>query len=251
MINGEAEAYKAVRQRYKEGADLIKITATGGVLSVAKNGQNPQFTLKEVEAIVTAAKDYGMKVAAHAHGAEGMKRAIIAGVSSIEHGTLMTKEVMDLMKKHGTYYVPTILAGEWVAQKSKIDGYFPELVRPKAAKIGPIIAQTFSRAYKRGVKIAYGTDTGVSPHGENGREFALMVKAGMPAMKAIQSATIEGAKLLGQEKSLGSISPKKYADIVAVNGDPLKDISLLENITFVMKEGIVFKSHSINSRLSH
>ncbi len=241
VVNGPADAAKAVRHRYKEGADFIKITATGGVLSVAKSGQNPQFSEKELRAIVTTANDYGFHVAAHAHGAEGMKRAIRAGVRSIEHGTLMDQEVMDLMKKHGTYYVPTILAGVFVAEKAEIDGYFPELVRPKALEIGPKIHATFGRAYRAGVKIAFGTDSGVSPHGENAREFALMVSAGMPPMEAIQAATMAAAELLGIQDELGSVEVGKIADLVAVRGDPLEDISVLETVAFVMKEGTVYK----------
>jgi len=193
VINGVSDARKAVRQRYKNGADVIKITATGGVLSVAKDGQGPQFTDEEVKAIVETANDYGMISAAHAHGAEGMKRAVAAGITTIEHGTLMTEEVMDLMIKMGTYYVPTISAGKYVYEKAKIPGFFPELVVPKALAIGPQIQRTFGRAYKRGVKIAFGTDAGVFPHGENGKEFGYMVEAGMPAMRAIQSATIVNA----------------------------------------------------------
>jgi len=242
VVDGVSAAAEAVRYRYKEGADFIKITATGGVLSVAKNGQNPQFSQDELEAIVTTAADYGFHVAAHAHGAEGMKRAIRAGVRSIEHGTLMDDEVIALMKEHGTFYVPTILAGDYVASKAEIDGYFPEMVRPKAAAIGPQIQKTFARAYQQGVKIAFGTDSGVSPHGGNAGEFALMVKAGMPAMEAIQSATMGGAALLQIEDQLGSVEAGKIADLIAVNGDPLSDISSLERVTFVMKEGQVYKS---------
>lgn len=241
VVNGEAEARKAVRQRYKDGADLIKITATGGVLSVAKSGQNPQFMQDELEAIVATAKDYGMKVAVHAHGKEGMKRAIQAGVNSIEHGTYMDAEVIKLMKKHGTYYVPTVMAGEWVAEKAKIDGFFPALVRPKAAAIGPLMQDTFSRAYKAGVKIAFGTDSGVSAHGDNGREFALMVEAGMPAVEAIRSATFHGAELLGISDQVGTVESGKLADLVGVQGDPLQDISLLSHISFVMKDGEIVK----------
>ena len=157
VVNSVEDARKAVRQRYKDGSDWIKITATGGVLSVAKSGQNPQFTDEEFEAIVNTAADYGIRVAAHAHGTEGMKRAVLAGVASIEHGTFMDKEVMRLMKQRGTYYVPTILAGNWVAEKAKIDGFFPELVRPKAATIGPLIESTFAAAYAYGVPIVFGT----------------------------------------------------------------------------------------------
>jgi len=241
VVNSESDAYKAVRIRYKEGSDLIKITATGGVLSQAKSGQNPQFTIAEIETIVAAAKDYGYKVAAHAHGTEGMRRAVVGGVSSIEHGTYMSDEVMKLMKKHGTYYVPTIIAGKFVAEKAEIPGYFSELVRPKAASIGPLIQDTFARAYKAGVPIAFGTDTGVSAHGDNWKEFGYMIEAGMPAMKAIVSATVSAADLLGESEDLGSIEPGKYADIIAVPGDPLADPEEFGRVHFVMKGGAVFK----------
>lgn len=242
VINGPDDARKAVRQRYKDGADLIKLTATGGVLSLAANGQNPQFTTEELQAIVSTAHDYNMIVAVHAHGTEGMKRAVLAGVDSIEHGTYMTDEIMGLMKQRGTYWVPTNMAGEWVAEKSKEPGYFPEIVRPKAAAIGPQIRDTFKKAHAAGVKIAFGTDTGVSPHGQNAHEFELMVAGGMPPMKAIQSATLVSAQLLKIDDRLGTLEEKKLADIVAVKGDPLTDISLMKTVIFVMKEGVVFKS---------
>jgi imidazolonepropionase-like amidohydrolase len=241
VVNGSAEAMRAVRQRYKEGADFIKITATGGVLSTAKSGQNPQFSAEELTAIVNTAKDYGFKVAAHAHGAEGMKRAIRAGVDSIEHGTLMDDEGRRLMKKMGTYLVPTILAGEFVAKKAEIDGYFPEIVRPKARAIGPQLKENFRKAYEMGVNIAFGTDSGVSAHGDNAQEFKLMVDAGMPAMDAIVSATANAADLLGESDNLGSLEVGKHADIIAVAGNPLDDITLLEKIPFVMKGGVVYK----------
>ena len=241
VINGVVDAYKAVRARYKEGSDLIKITATGGVLSQAKSGQNPQFTEAEIAAIVSAAEDYGFRVAAHAHGTEGMRRAVAAGVHSIEHGTYMTDEVMRLMKRQETWYVPTIIAGKFVAEKAAVDGYFSELVRPKAAAIGPLIQDTFARAYANGVKIAFGTDTGVSPHGDNWKEFIYMVEGGMPAMEAIQSATVSAAQLLNEWDDLGSIEVGKLADIVSVRGDPLADIEAMGNVNFVMKGGEVFK----------
>ena len=241
VVNGEAEAREAVRTRYQDGADLIKITATGGVLSVAKSGQNPQFMADELEAIVETAKDYGMTVAVHAHGKEGMKRAIEAGVDSIEHGTYMDDEIRKLMKKHGTYYVPTILAGKFVADKAKIDGFFPELVRPKAAAIGPLIQNTFEQAHKAGVKIAFGTDSGVSAHGDNAQEFSLMVEAGMKPADALLSATVNSANLLGISDILGTLEEGKLADIVAVQGNPLDDISLMESVSFVMKDGVVYK----------
>ena len=242
IVNNVNDASKAVRFRYKEGTDLIKITATGGVLSNAKNSQNPQLTEKEITQIVNIAKDYGFKVAAHAHGSEGIKRAVRAGVHSIEHGTLMDDEGMRLMREKGTYYVPTIIAGLWVAEKAKDPDFFPELVRPKAAEIGPQIKGTFGKAYQAGVKIAYGTDTGVSAHGNNATEFKHMVEAGMPPMKAIQSATVEAAKLLGEYEQLGSLAEGKVADIIAVNGNPVEDITILEEVDFVMKSGRVYKS---------
>lgn len=239
VLNGVESARQAVRQRYKDGADFIKITATGGVLSLAKNGQNPQFSDEELEAVIKTASDYGLHVAAHAHGAEGMKRAVRAGVRSIEHGTFMDDEVIALMKENGTYYVPTILAGRFVAEKSAVDGYFPEVVRPKAAEVGPRIQGTFEKAWKAGVTIAFGTDCGVSPHGGNAMEFVYMVEAGMPEMDAIRSATLTPAQLLEIEDELGSIEPGKLADIVAVQGDPTKDISELTRVTFVMKDGTI------------
>lgn len=241
VINGPDDARKAVRQRYKDGADLIKLTATGGVLSLAASGQNPQFTEEELRAVVQTAKDYNMTVAVHAHGAEGIRRAILAGVDSIEHGTFLTDELIALMKEHGTYWVPTNMAGEWVAKKAAEPGYFPEIVRPKAAAIGPVMRETFAKAQAAGVKIAFGTDSGVSPHGENAHEFELMVEGGMAPMKAIQSATLEAARLLKAEDRLGTIEPNKLADVIAVNGDPLADISTLKKVVFVMKDGVVYK----------
>lgn len=241
VINGPEEAYKAVRQRYKDGSDCIKITATGGVLSQAKDGANAQFTEEEVKAIVAAAKDYGFKVAAHAHGTEGIKRAIRGGVNSIEHGTFMDDEAIALAKQYGTYLVATITAGKSTADSAKIPGYFTEIVTPKALATGPQIQATFAKAYKAGVKIAFGTDAGVFPHGKNWLEFVYMTEAGMPAMEALRSATIYAADLLGQSALLGSLQPGKYADIIAVQGDPLTDIKVMENVNFVMKEGKVFK----------
>ncbi len=241
VINGPDDARKAVRQRYKDGADLIKITATGGVLSLAKDGSGPQFTDAELQAIVETARDYGMHVAAHAHGAEGMRRAVRAGVTTIEHGTMMTDDIMDLMVQKGTYYVPTISAGQFVAEKAKEEGYFHPLVVPKALEVGPRIQRTFARAYKRGVKIAFGTDSGVGPHGQNAKEFGYMVEAGMPPAEAIRSATITNATILGVADDLGTLEPGKYADIIAVNGNPLDNIRVLEQVVFVMKNGVVYK----------
>ena len=241
VVNSPEEARKAVRQRYKEGSDVIKITATGGVLSNAKDGAGAHFTEDEIRAIITTAKDYGFKVAAHAHGAEGMKRAIRAGISSIEHGTFMDDEVISLMKKNGTYYVPTITAGKSVADSALIPGYYPPFVRVKALETGPKIQATFAKAYKAGVKIAFGTDAGVFAHGKNYKEFEYMVEAGMPAMEAIQSATVSAADLLGLSSKVGSLETGKLADIIAVNGNPLENIKVLSAVNFVMKEGKIYK----------
>lgn len=243
VIDSPEEAVKAVRQRYKDGTDGIKITATGGVLSVAKSGENPQFTDQELAAIIETANDYGLWTAAHAHGKEGMRRAVNAGINSIEHGTYMDQEIMELMKAKGTYYVPTIMAGNWVAKKAKIPNFFPALVKPKAEKIGPQIQATFNAAYKAGVKIAFGTDSGVSAHGDNWQEFILMTDGGMPAAIALKSATIETAKLLRVEDQLGQIKPGMLADIIALETNPLTDISSVSRVSFVMKDGVVFKNN--------
>ena len=241
VINGPSDARKAVRQRYKNGADLIKITATGGVLSVAKNSKNPQFTDEELIAIVETADDYDMHVAAHAHGPKGMKRAIKAGVHSIEHGTIMDGEVLALMKKHGTYYIPTISAGMFVAEKAKESGYYPPIIVPKALEIGPRLLSTFTTAYKFGIKIAFGTDSGVSYHGDNAKEFYYMVKGGMTEMEAIRSATVVSSELLKINDKYGTIESNKIADIIAVDGNPIKDITILQNVVFVMKDGKIYK----------
>lgn len=235
------ECRKAVRQQVKNGADVIKITATGGVLSVARDGKRPQFTEDEVRAIVETAADFGIKVAAHAHGDEGMQRAVIGGVASIEHGTLMSEETMDLMKKHGTYYVPTITAGKSVADSAKIEGFYPSIVVPKALEIGPKIQSTFAKAYKRGVKIAFGTDAGVFPHGLNALEFQYMTEVGMSPMEAIRSATYYAADLVDRLDQVGTIEPGKFADIIASDKNPIEDITTLMNIRFVMKDGKVYK----------
>jgi len=242
VINGVEDAYKAVRQRYKEGSDLIKITASGGVLSMAASGENPQFTIEEVKAIVAAAKDYGFKVAAHCHGVEAMRRAIIGGVNSIEHGTLMDETIFPLMVEYGTYLVPTIIAGKSAADSAKIPGYYPPVVAKKALEIGPKIQNTFSKAYKAGVKIAFGTDAGVFKHGKNWKEFVYMTEGGMPFLETIKAATWNAADLMGTQATLGSIEKNKLADIIAVEGDPTKNVNQMGNVNFVMKDGVVYKN---------
>jgi len=243
VINSPEEARQAVRQRYKNGADCIKITSTGGVLSVAKDGKGAHFTIEEIKGVVAAAEDYGFVTAAHAHGAEGMKRAVLGGIHSIEHGTMMTKEVMDLMIERGTYLVPTISAGKFTYDKALNEkDYFPAIIVPKVLEVSPMIQETFSKAYKAGVKIAFGTDTGVSPHGDNAKEFVYMVEAGMPEYEAIKSATVGASDLMRISDKFGTIESGKMADIIAVKGDPLEDISILQNISFVMKDGKVYKN---------
>ena len=242
VINSESEARDAVRQRYKDGADLIKITATGGVLSIARDASGPQFTEDELRGIVETAKDYKMHVAVHAIGEEGARRAVAAGVTTIEHGSLMTESLADLMKQKGTYFIATITAGESISELAKIPGYYHPLVVPKALQIGPQDKAAFALAYKRGVKMAFGTDAGVFPHGENAREFGYMMDAGMPAMETIQTATMTNATVLGMADKIGSLESGKFADIVAVEEDPLKNIKTMLKPTFVMKDGVVYKN---------
>jgi imidazolonepropionase-like amidohydrolase len=241
IINSPEEAVKAVRQHYKVGDDLIKIMPSGGVLDESASGDNSQLTLEEIRAVVATAHDYGFTVAAHAHGAEAIRRAVVAGVDSIEHGTYMDAEDMRLMVEHGTWYVPTIIAGDFVARQSKVPGYYPPQVAAKAAAIGPLILGTAGRAYKAHVKIAFGTDASVYPHGQNAHEFELMVQAGMPPVFALQAATINAAQLLKREQDLGSVAAGKLADVVAVPGDPTTDISRMLHVSFVMKDGVVYK----------
>ena len=241
VVNGVDECIKAVRQRYKEGADLIKICSTGGVLSLEKDGSGAQFSEEEIRAIVTTAKDYGMRVACHAHGAEGIKRAVRAGVTSIEHGTYMDDEAIALMKQMGTYHVPTIIAGKSVADSAKKPGYFPDIIAVKATAVGGAIQAAFARSYKAGVKIAFGTDAGVYPHGKNWMEFEYMTQAGMPILECIKAATVNAADLIGVTDEIGTIEKGKLADIVAVDGDPTKDVKVMGKMVFVMKDGVVYK----------
>jgi imidazolonepropionase-like amidohydrolase len=245
IINGPEDAVKAVREHYKMGDDVIKIMPSGGVLDEGASGDNSQMTLEEIRAIVSTAHDYGFAVAAHAHGAEAIRRAVIGGVDSIEHGTFMDAEDMKLMVEHGTYYVPTIIAGDFVARQAKIPGYYPATIARKAQEIGPLIQATAGRAYKAHVKIAFGTDAAVYPHGENAHEFELMVGAGMPPMFCIQAATVNAATLLRHDKELGSVAAGKIADVVAVPGNPIDDISLMKRVSFVMKDGVVYKVNSV------
>jgi imidazolonepropionase-like amidohydrolase len=241
IINGAEDAWKAVRQHYKDGVDLIKIMPSGGVLDESSSVDNAQMTIEEIKAVVAAAHDYGFTVAAHAHGAEAIRRAVIGGVDSIEHGTFMDDADMKLMKEHGTWYVPTIIAGRYVQEMAAKPGYYPPQVAAKAMQVGPLIQATAGKAYKAGVKIAFGTDAAVYPHGRNAKEFVYMVEAGMPAAFALQAATKNAAELLKQSRNLGSVESGKFADIIAVDGNPLDDIALMQHVDFVMKGGAVVR----------
>lgn len=241
IINGPDDAWKAVRQHYKDGADLIKIMPSGGVLDESSSVDNAQMTMQELEAVIAAAHDYGFTVAAHAHGAEAIRRAVTAGVDSIEHGTYMSDADMKLMKQRGTWYVPTIIAGRYVAEKAAVPGYYPEQIAAKARQVGPVIQKTAGRAFKAGVKMAFGTDAGVYPHGQNAKEFEYMVEAGIPNAYALQAATVNAAALLKQSDNMGSLEAGKFADMIAVKGNPLDDISLMKQVDFVMKGGVVYK----------
>jgi imidazolonepropionase-like amidohydrolase len=240
IINSPEDAWKAVRQHYKDGADLIKIMPSGGVLDESSSADNSQMTLEEIKAVVAAAHDYGFTVAAHAHGAEAIRRAVLGGVDSIEHGTFMNDEDMKLMKEHGTWFVPTIIAGKFAEEKAK-EGWYPPQVTAKAEQVGPIIQATAGKAYRAGVKIAFGTDAGVYPHGENAKEFEYMVQAGMPPMFVLQAATTHAAELLHKQDQLGQIAVGRQADVIAVRGNPLDDITAMQHVSFVMKDGVVYK----------
>lgn len=241
VADGPDELVKAVRLQIKRGSDVIKIASTGGVLDLSSNSSGAEFTIDEIKAVVETAKDYGLKVACHAHGAEGIRRAILGGVTSIEHGSFMDDEDIKLMKQYGTWYVLTLIAGRSVADSARKPGYFPPIIARKAIEVGTKMQGTFSRAYKAGVKIAFGTDAGVYDHGKNAIEFQYMVEGGMPPMEAIKCATVNAADLLGLSDVTGSITKGKYADIVAVNSDPLQDIKTMRDIGFVMKEGVQYK----------
>lgn len=241
VADGPDACARAVRHQIKLGADLIKITATGGVLSVSGAGLGQHFTDEELGAIVRTARLMGRKVAAHAHGTDGINAALRAGVDSIEHGTYLDEESISLFKQTGAYLVPTLLAGATVTKNAHVPGYYPKVVIGKALEVGPKMLGAFRRAHSGGVRIAFGTDSGVSPHGENAQEFALMVEGGMTPAEAIRSATVTAAELLGLSAELGTLEPGKAADLIAVRGDPLSDVRALERVTFVMRDGVVHK----------
>ncbi len=240
VADGPDEVRKAVRYAVKNGADVIKTCATGGVLSSGDGVGATQYSLEELKVLVEEATKAGRKVAAHAHGTEGIKLAVRAGVTSIEHGSILDEEAVDLMLQHHTFLVPTLYVGDAVLRMAKA-GKMPEFARRKAAQIVPLMHKSFRLALKKGVKIAFGTDAGVFPHGQNAREFAVMVREGMTPMQAIISATQTAAELLGLSDKIGSLEAGKLADIVAVPGNPLKDIRAMEKVAFVMKAGVLYK----------
>ena len=242
LANGPDQCREAVREQFKRGADLIKIASTGGVLDLSKDGTGAQYSEEEIRAIVSTARDLGMRVACHAHGAEGIKRAVRAGVTSIDPGSLMDDEAIALMAKTRTWYVPTLIAGKSVADTARLrPGYFPPVIARKALDVGPKMQGTFSRANKAGVRVAFGTDAGVFRHGQNAREFGYMAEAGMSPLETIRTATLNAAELLGETADLGSLEVGKFADIVALDGNPLQDISALMRPVFVMKAGVAYR----------
>jgi len=244
IFNGPDEARKVVRLHYKNGADLIKAMPSGGVMDLGTNGSGPQMSQDELDALVQTAHDYGMKVAVHAHGAEAIRRSVLAGVDSVEHGTFMDAQDIQLMVQHHTFYCPTLYTGIYVAEQAK-KGAYPPTVAAKALAIGPQLMNTVARAYKGGVKFAYGTDAGVYPHGQNWQDFIYLVKDGLPPAYTLQMATINAAQLLGHDDEIGSVTPGKLADLVAVPGNPLDDIHVMSKVSFVMKAGVVYKRDGV------
>ena len=240
IADGVDEIRKLIRFEVKNGADLIKMIATAGVLSEEESVGAPQFSQQEMNAVVEEAAMWGKKVAAHAHGTEGIKRAVRAGVASIEHGSLLDDEAIRMMKERGTYLVADIYNDDYILSEYKRLGY-PDKIIEKEKLVGRLQRESFQRAVKAGVKIAFGSDAGVYPHGWNAKQFAHMTRWGMTPMQAIQAATVSGAELLGWSDRVGSIEAGKFADIIAVPGDPLVDISVLERVSFVMKGGQVIK----------
>ncbi len=243
VANGVEGVREQVRYNIKYGADLIKFGASAGVLSEEESLGAPQYSQEEMNAIVDEAKRWGRKTCAHAHGTDAIKMAINAGVASVEHGSIMDEEALRLMKEKGTFYDPSLYVGDYVIKEFEKKGY-PEIIMNKARTITPLIGKSVSDAVKAGVKIVYGTDAGVFPHGLNARQFSYLVKYGLTPMQAIQTATINSADLLGWKRKIGSIEKGKYADIIAVEGNPLDNISVLEHVTFVMKGGVVYKNET-------
>jgi imidazolonepropionase-like amidohydrolase len=241
VADGIAAVQHKVRENIKYGSDLIKVCATGGVLSLGDNPQHSQYSLEEMKAIVADAHRLGRKVAAHAHGAEGIRWAAEAGVDSIEHGSYIDDAGIAIMKEHGTYLVPTLYLGDWMIENAGLTHLPPPLLA-KAQEVIPAARKNIAHAFASGVKVAFGTDAAVYPHGLNAHEFAVMVKLGFTPLEAIQAATINAADLLGWSGKVGTLDPGAWADLIAVDGDPMKDVTTLERVKFVMKGGEVVKN---------
>jgi imidazolonepropionase-like amidohydrolase len=241
VADGISAVQHKVRENIKYGADLIKVCATGGVLSLGDNPQASQYTLEEMKAIVADAHRLGRKVAAHAHGAEGIRWAAEAGVDSIEHGSYIDDAAIAMMKEHGTYLVPTLYLGDWMIDNAGLTRLPPPLLA-KAKEVIPAARKNIAHAFASGVKVAFGTDAAVYPHGMNAHEFAVMVRLGLTPLQAIQAATVNAADLLGWSGKVGALEPGAWADIVAVDGDPVKDVTTLERVKFVMKGGEVVRN---------
>lgn len=241
VADGVAAVQHKVRENIKYGSDLIKVCATGGVLSLGDNPQHSQYTLEEMKAIVADAHRLGRKVAAHAHGAEGIRWAVEAGVDSIEHGSYIDDAAIAVMKEHGTYLVPTLYLGDWMMENAA-QIHMPPPLMAKAKEVLPAARKNVAHAFASGIKVALGTDAAVYPHGLNGHEFAVMVKLGLTPLQSIQAGTINAADLLGWSGKVGTLEPGAWGDIVAVDGDPLKDVTVLERVKFVMKDGEVVKN---------
>ncbi|MDJ0657300.1 MAG: amidohydrolase family protein [Xanthomonadales bacterium] len=241
ICNGPYDCRRAARNVIKYGADLIKITSTGGVMTQRATGTEQQMEADELSEVVRAAARMGRKVASHAHGEDGIIAALEAGVASIEHGTYTGPTAIKLFKKTGAYLVPTLLAGATVKRAAQESDFMPQAVRDKAIRVGTDMQGNFERAHKAGVKVAYGTDSGISPHGTNADEAVLMVEAGMSEMEVIRSATVNAADLLDMSATIGTIEPGKQADIIAVSASPLENIEELKDVDFVMKGGKIFK----------
>src|SRR5579863_6982211 len=241
VANGVPAVMAKVRENIKYGADVIKFCATGGVLSKGDSPDLEQFSPEEMRALIAEAHRLGRKTAAHAHGAQGIKDAVEAGVDSIEHGSFINEEDIQLMKQHGTYLVPTLYLSDWFMENYKSLGLTDDMVA-KSKYVMPAARQNIGRAFREGVKVAFGTDSAVYPHGLNAHEFAVMVKLGLTPLQAIQAATINAADLLGWSDRVGSLEPGRFADLIAVDGDPLQDVTALEQVKFVMKGGEVVKA---------
>jgi len=241
VADGVTAVQHKVRENIKYGSDLIKVCATGGVLSLGDNPQASQYTLEEMKAIVADAHRLGRKVAAHAHGAEGIRWAAEAGVDSVEHGSYIDDAGIAAMKEHGTYLVPTLYIGDWMIENAEAT-HLPAPLLAKAKEVIPAARKNIAHAFASGVKVAFGTDAAVYPHGLNAHEFAVMVKLGLTPLQAIQAATLNAADLLGWSGKVGTLEPGAWADVIAVDGDPIKDVTTLEHVKFVMEGGEVVKN---------